>query len=182
MMKRLFCIFSLLCIPLLARGDESILNNGTFDQGIVANSSPEVPKGWAIGSVLEEPTGERWMELTVTDQGKSAVEIKGSESNPGAYFLYQDVPIGEKQRGDYLFRWKARGNGVGLAGVYPREGSGSFVAQFKKFDVQQDFQEYEVFLNIPDDTTAVRVILQVEDSKNTITFSDVHLIPAEEVH
>lgn len=150
-----------------SENENSILKNGSFDQGISTF--------WTIQYWSDPPSDGSGADTIseVSEDGVNGVEIKAFPEQ----FLYQDVEIAHGINGPYVLRWKAKGTGVGEAAVYPRRDSGDFIGGLKKFNAEEQFASYELNVDIPDNCRFVRVILQTTDS--VVIFSNVELVPAE---
>jgi hypothetical protein len=149
---------------------DSILKNGNFEEPDINNYQ----KGWFQHSA--EPSSDEWVKIVYSsDGGGAAVEIR---SGPPERYLCQDVKIKEGESGNYVLRWRAKGEGTGSVLLLPRDLDNTLLKSYsEKFLATHDFELYEIPVTIPEDAVNVRVFLMPQSPDSVITFSQIELVP-----
>lgn len=127
-----------------------------------------IPKGWFTSE--PETSGNPWVR--VLDGDDRGVEITAGESSR---FLFQDVRIDGTQ--PWTLKWKCHGEGSASVVVFPRDDNQNvFPSTTQVLALTEEAEDHEMIINMPPETTTVRIMLVPGVSDSKVVFNDLELI------
>lgn len=157
----------------LADGEGTSLRNGDFIDTWKPGNSPEaqaLPNYWFASEVGTQ--GNPWVK--VLDGSDHGVEIKSGDS---PRFLWQDVRVDGGKT--WTLKWKTKGQGEARVSVYPRDDDRNiFKATSKETPLSDVLQEDEMIIEMPSETTILRIAIAPRQNDSTVIFESINLSPS----
>lgn len=168
-------VFGLALTTGQAQGEDSTLRNGYFVNVWKLQDNPmnqDVPMYWFTSE--NASVEDAWVK--VMEGLETGVELTPGEE---PRWLFQDVRIDPTQT--LILKWKVKGSGAASVSAYSRDDEGNiFPATSKVTQVNEEFQEDEVFIAAPPEATILRIMIGPDGSNSKVQFESVELISSTE--
>jgi len=160
-------VFGMACGQAIADGE---LKNGDFVQTWKMGDRVEeqlIPMYWFTSE--PETTGKPWVK--VLNENQPGVEITAGETSR---FIFQDVKLDGSLT--WTLKWISKGKGTATVDIYPRDDDGNiFQPVSRKVELTDEPHEEEMDVQMPAQTTILRIMLAPQPPDSIVNFEDIQL-------